>query len=60
MITGGVVGKLLGRILHNRFQVIAEKVPESQCGFHKGRGYVDMIFAARQLFENDFLFCTIC
>jgi len=34
-------------------QLIAEKVlPESQCGFRKGRGCVDMIFTARQLFER--------
>jgi len=30
-----VVGKLFGRILQDRLQLIAEKVlPESQCGFH--------------------------
>ena len=44
----GVVGKLFGRILQDRLQVIAEKVlPESHCGFCKGRGCVDMIFTAR-------------
>ena len=48
-----VIGKLFGRILQDRLQLIAEKVlPESQCGFHKGRGCVDMIFTARQLFEK--------
>ena len=48
-----VVGKLVGHILQNRLQLIAEKVLlESQCGFHKGRGSVDMIFTARQLFEK--------
>ena len=48
-----VVGKLFGRILQDRLQLIAEKVlPESQCGFRKGRGCVDMIFTARQLFEQ--------
>ena len=43
-----VVGKLFGRILQDRLQLIAEKVlPESQCGFRKGRGCVDMIFTVR-------------
>ena len=33
--------------------MIAKKIlPESQCGFRKGRGCVDMIFTARQLFEK--------
>ena len=48
-----IVGKLFGRILQDRLQLIAEKVlPESQCGFRKGRGCVDMIFTVRQLFEK--------
>jgi len=42
--------------------VIAEGLlPDSQCGFRKGRGFTDMIFAARQLMEKtrehgDYLF----
>ena len=61
-----VVGKLFGRILQDKLQLIAERVlPESQCSFRKGRGGVDMIFTARQLFEksrehDDPPFCTIC
>ena len=48
-----VAGKVFARILQDRLQVVAEKVlPESQCGFRKGRGCVDMIFAARQLVEK--------
>ena len=48
-----VVGKVFARILQDRLQVVAEKIlPESQCGFRKGRGCVDMIFAARQLVEK--------
>ena len=48
-----VIGKLFGHILQDRLQLIVEKVlPESQCGFRKGRGCVDMIFTARQLFEK--------
>ena len=48
-----VIRKLFGHILQDRLQLITEKVlPESQCGFCKGRGCVDMIFTARQLFEK--------
>ena len=48
-----VVGKVFARILQERLQVVSEKVlPESQCGFRKGRGCTDMIFAARQLVEK--------
>ena len=48
-----VAGKLLGRILQERLQRVDERVlPDSQCGFCQGWGYVDMIFAARQLVEK--------
>ena len=48
-----VMGKVFARILQDRLQVVAEKIlPESQCGFRKGSGCVDMIFAARQLVEK--------
>ena len=48
-----VAGKVFARILQDRLQVTAEKIlPDSQCGFRKGRGCVDMIFAARQLVEK--------
>ncbi len=48
-----VVGKLVARIVQSRLQVVAEKVlPESQCGFRRGRGCTDMIFAIRQLVEK--------
>ena len=48
-----VVGKVLGRIIQNRLQVVAETLlADSQCGFRKGRGCVDMIFVARQLMEK--------
>ena len=41
-------------LLLNRLQKHLEEglLPESQCGFRKGRGTVDMIFAARQLQEK--------
>ncbi len=48
-----VVGKVLARIIQEQLQVIAERIlPESQCGFRKGRGCCDMIFVARQLLEK--------
>ena len=44
---------LVARIIQERLQVISEKVlPESQCGFRKGRGCCDMIFVAWQLLEK--------
>lgn len=47
-------GKVLARILLNRLITHLEQglLPESQCGFRKGRGTIDMIFAARQLQEK--------
>ncbi|XP_053863859.1 LOW QUALITY PROTEIN: uncharacterized protein LOC128825397 [Malaclemys terrapin pileata] len=47
-------GKVLARVLLNRLITHLEKglLPESQCGFYKGRGTIDMIFAVRQLQEK--------
>ena len=49
-----IARKILARILLMRFiKVILEIfLPDSQCGFRKGRGTTDMIFAARQLQEK--------
>ena len=48
-----VVGKLFARIIQDRLRPLTESnLPESQCGFRKGRGCVDMIFVARQLIEK--------
>ena len=48
-----IVGKLVARVLQERLQKIAEEeLPESQCGFRKGRGCTDMIFTVRQLVEK--------
>ena len=48
-----VVGKIFARLVQDRLEPLAEEVlPESQCGFRKGRGCVDMIFASRQLIEK--------
>ena len=49
-----IAGKILARILLNRLTAHLDQglLPESQCGFRKERGTVDMIFAARQLQEK--------
>lgn len=49
-----IAGKVLARVLLNRLIVHLEKdlLPESQCGFRKNRGTIDMVFAARQLQEK--------
>ncbi|XP_063970828.1 uncharacterized protein LOC135157816 [Lytechinus pictus] len=49
-----IAGKILARVLLHRLTVHLEQglLPESQCGFRKARGTVDMVFAARQLQEK--------
>ena len=50
-----IAGKVLARVLLYRLNEHFEQSglqPESQCGFKKDRGTVDMIFAARQLQEK--------
>ena len=50
-----VAGKVLARVLLNRLNEHLEQtglLPESQCGFRKDRGTIDMIFTARQLQEK--------
>uniref|UniRef100_K7EZK3 Reverse transcriptase domain-containing protein n=1 Tax=Pelodiscus sinensis TaxID=13735 RepID=K7EZK3_PELSI len=49
-----VAGKVLARILLSRLTQHLDQglLPECQCGFRKGRGTNDMIFAARQLQEK--------
>ena len=49
-----IAGKILARVLLNRLTAHLEKglLPESQCGFRKDRGTIDMVFAARQLQEK--------
>ena len=37
-------------ILQRRLQKVV--MPDSECGFRSGRGYIDMIFCARQLVEK--------
>ena len=50
-----IAGKILARVLLNRLNEHLEQsglLPESQCGFRKDRGAIDMIFTARQLQEK--------
>ena len=49
-----IVGKILARIMLNRItkHILDDVVSESQCGFRKQRGTVDMVFAIRQLQEK--------
>jgi hypothetical protein len=49
-----IAGKILARLLLNRLTLHLDQglLPESQCGFRKERGTVDMVFAARQLQEK--------
>ena len=50
-----IAGKILARVLLNRLNELLEQsglLPESQCGFRKDRGTIEMIFTARQLQEK--------
>ena len=50
-----VAGKVLARVLNNRLNEYLEQsglLPESQCGFRKDRGTIDMISTTRQLQEK--------
>ena len=48
-----VIGKVVAQVLQARLQMVAEEeLPDSQCGFRKGRGCSDMIFTVRQLVEK--------
>ena len=48
-----VVGKVVARILQERLQSLAEgELPDSQCGFRRGRGCSDMTFVVHQLVEK--------
>ena len=49
-----IAGKILARIMLNQItkHILDDVVSESQCGFRKQRGTVDMVFAIRQLQEK--------
>ena len=50
-----VAGKLVGRIVQDHLQGLAEvELPESQCGFRRGCGCMDMIFMGCRLSEKAF------
>ena len=60
-----IAGKILAKILFNAHLDQAGLIPESQCGFRKDRGTINMIFTARQLQEkcqeqNVNLYMTFC
>ena len=44
---------MVPRVVQQRLQRLAEReLPDSQCGFRKGRGCTDMTFVVRQLAEK--------
>ena len=49
-----IAGKILARVILNRLNesLLDSICSESQCGFRKGRGTVDMIFSLRQVQEK--------
>lgn len=49
-----IAGEICARTLLNHLSPHLEQgvLPESQCGFRKNRGTIDMVFAARQLQEK--------
>jgi len=48
-----VIGKLYGRVLIDRISGATEcAIGEEQCGFRRGRGCVDQVFAVRQVCEK--------
>lgn len=50
-----VVGKVVGRLIQTRLQQLAEReLPESQCGFRRGRSCTDQIFTVSQIVEKLF------
>ena len=48
-----VVGKVVGQLLQNRLQFLAEvELSDSQCGFQQGRSCTDQIFSVAQHIEK--------
>jgi len=47
------IGKVFARIVQGHLQAITERLlPDFQCDFREGRGCINMIFAARQLMQE--------
>ena len=48
------MGKLFTKVIQRRLQVVVveDTLPDSQCGFKRGRGCIDIIFCARQIMEK--------
>ena len=59
--------EVFAKVVQKRLQeVVEEIVPDSQCGFRRGRGCIDMMFCVRQLLEksrerntNSYM-CVVC
>lgn len=50
---GNVVGKAVATILQEQLEVLGkQELPESQCGFRKGRSCTDITFVIRQLMDR--------
>ena len=48
-----VVGKLVGRLIQSRLQLLAEsELTDSQCGFRPNRSCIDQIFSVSQHIEK--------
>eukprot|EP00745_Piridium_sociabile_P040226 TRINITY_DN767_c0_g1_i3.p1 TRINITY_DN767_c0_g1~~TRINITY_DN767_c0_g1_i3.p1 ORF type:complete len:1045 (-),score=247.16 TRINITY_DN767_c0_g1_i3:182-3316(-) len=49
-----IAGKIMARVILNRItsNLLDDVVSESQCGFRRNRGTIDMIFAIRQIQEK--------
>jgi len=49
-----IAGKIMARVILNRIteNLLDQVVSESQCGFRKNRGTIDMVFAIRQIQEK--------
>ena len=47
-----VAGKVVGRLIQNRLQVAEQELPDSQCGFRRGRSCTDQIFSLLQITEK--------
>lgn len=48
-----VVGKAVASLIQRRLQTLAEDIlPDTQCGFRRGRSCTDMVFTVRQITEK--------